>query len=452
MLPALALSVPLAVAAHSGHLDFDRQQGVRPAGVLFLVWVIGLSMPIIVGGLGAGMPWAVPGVAILLARVFLVEWFLCFAVVLVFVKANREVSTGGQERELRTSTGWADYGVESLALLAIWGIGAVVASRQGGLSNWGAGPATSEYDSYGLQILVFFYRSLTPTLAPIGVRGICSNRASQRSLGWILLLAGAGGLVLLSSRRLILLSGLASFVILWRAEKGVHFKRDLLVLLVAWWFIVPLTRGVRIVLIENVEEGGGRILLAAVNRPRLGPGEESLVGGGQRQLISRWSGLDEVFFDVSQYVLENGPNWSPSPLSGVLRSVPIIFWPEKNEVSDLLDFKEQLYRTMRFPPLDIPTPAPQESLFQLGFILGPLGGAIYGLIAGILARTAPGARTAVPGILLWSAGFVAAGMFDTPLSTVFDGVREASILAGGLVLLRALRGIASRNATGHGVA
>lgn len=451
MLPALALSVPLAIAAHSGHLDFNRQQGLSPAGVLFLVWVIGLSVPIIAGGLSPLMPRADPGLTILLARFFLIGWFLCFAVVLRFMKANRESLAGRQKQEMRTSTAWADYGLDSVALLAIWATGAVVASRQGVLSNWEVGPAMSAYDSYGLQVFVFLYRSLTPTLAPIGVRGICSSRVSQRLLGWILLLAGAGGLVLLSSRRLILLSGLASLVILWQAGGRVHVKRELVVLLVAWLFIVPLTSSIRIVLKENVEEGAGRILLGAFDRPWFGTGEDSLVGGGQRQLISRWS-LGEVFFDVSQHVLANGPNWSPSPLSGLLRSVPIIFWSEKNELSDLLDFKQQLYQTGRFPPFDLPTPAPQESLFQLGFIIGPLGGAIYGLIAGILARTAPGARTRVPGILVWSACFVAAGMFDCPLSSVFDGLRDASFLAGGLVLLRALRRIASRNATGHGVA
>jgi hypothetical protein len=92
------------------------------------------------------------------------------------------------------------------------------------------------------------------------------------------------------------------------------------------------------------------------------------------------------YFVAVDYVLQHGPSLTPHFLQGPLLWIPTILAPSKNEWAHSFDLRRDMYLTGRYPALDLDLSPILEWVFDVGIILAPLGGILYGFLARLIDR------------------------------------------------------------------
>jgi len=146
------------------------------------------------------------------------------------------------------------------------------------------------------------------------------------------------------------------------------------------------------------------------------------------------------------HTLEFGPNWSLSPLSPVIQSIPSFIWPEKNEFASRLSMEDEVLAMPGVPATDFGFSPIAEFVFQFGLWLAPLGGLLYGLACRIVNATCRRAMAGGPAGIAWLACVVSLSYFDAG-TTAFASLREPLVLTGVLGVVLALY---NRGSIGHG--
>jgi hypothetical protein len=149
---------------------------------------------------------------------------------------------------------------------------------------------------------------------------------------------------------------------------------------------------------------------------------------------------------IMDHTLEFGPNWSLSPLSPVIQSIPSFMWPEKNEFASGMNMEDQVLAMPGVPTTDFGFSPIAEFVFQFGLWLAPLGGLLYGLACRLVNATCRRALAGGPASIAWLACVVSLSYFDAG-TAAFSSLREPLVLAGVLGVVLALY---NRASLGHG--
>lgn len=134
------------------------------------------------------------------------------------------------------------------------------------------------------------------------------------------------------------------------------------------------------------------------------------------------------FFTVVQWWMESGPAYEGTFQEGMIRVLPNVLFPGKNELAVEHNFELALMRTGRFPWVDLaPTPWMQW-LYELGFVGVVIGGALYGLLVRLMERRI--ARSRRPTELLFHAYLLSVVLIaETTSDALLINIRDALVLA-----------------------
>ncbi|MCG5053719.1 MAG: hypothetical protein KA712_12220 [Myxococcales bacterium] len=115
-------------------------------------------------------------------------------------------------------------------------------------------------------------------------------------------------------------------------------------------------------------------------------GDQGLVDATLTNLETRYWYAQQYFAAVSNF-LESGPAMAGTYLEGIVRAVPSLIWPQKNDIANRYTIEEALWNTHRFPRIDLgPTPWLQ-AVFEFGWLGLAVAAIVYGVVLRQVQRT-----------------------------------------------------------------
>ncbi len=403
----------------AGHLGHRRWEVPTPGAFVFFFWLLSLSPSLVSLSDEARAAYRFTDLAVAYGRGTSLAWMILFAVGLGSAPAN----SPAEQKPAK------DLGVGFVFLATIWLVGASVASSHHMLSFWAAAdaPATG---STGMS-LVLVYLALTPMILPLALFARVRGTGATRFVGTAFLAVGIGGLFVFSSRRLWLVSLYACLSIVQagvQAGRGVKLRWIAATVALALVGTGPLVWAFRSAQQAGTSAGTLEVAWTAVGdyatdeRVRRDAAARS-----EGNLRSRL-GISAILFGVTQDVLERGANFSPSLLEPLVRSIPSVIWPAKNEVAQGLSAQAQLHRMGRFPDVDLTVTPVTEFVLQVGPLWAPIGGILYGFLARLVNKWRQRAATSMPRFVAWLGLFIALSYFDGGTAALM-GVREPLLAA-----------------------
>jgi len=365
--------------------------------------------------------------AVLWGRGIHLMWFVLYA--LILGEAPREQPPKGAELNARGL-----FAVQCILVIAFWGIGAFAALQTNSLSLW-SGTRHQERDGV-LPSLALLYASLTLVLPPIGLLARERGGPVLRALGWPLLGLGVYFLFVLSSRRQWIVSAFLCLALAQARTRRLPMKFLAAVCVFTALAMGPLLWSFRASAgdhhagtpFERVTEAVGTLVGGA------SAARDRSLEHSSENLTVRLK-ISTITYGNVQLVIDRGPRLAGTMFSGLVRSVPKIFWSEKNRIADAMDARMQMLRTGRFPVTDIPVSPITELTYDLGLFFAPLGGLLYGALARLATRTAGRASATLHGFVAWAALVSAICIFDNGAFILFVGGREPFGLAAILWLV-----------------
>jgi hypothetical protein len=389
-----------------------------PGAFVFFFWLLGIAPPLFAWSDYAASVMTFSPDAVVWGRLIAFAWFALFAVALGPAPAP---SKAAPEEPLGQ---WFTF----VVVLVAWAIGARNAAQNGVLSQYA--PASVQLDVGGTDsALGGLYISLTPLILPLGVAACTSKSFPRNLLGLAVMVAGAVALFVFSERRQAVVAIYLALFIAYARRATIRPHWIAMAAVFGWIVTGPLVTLYRQMRVED--DGAQRPLEQAWRTVTSFSGDERVRTGAigdSAQNLSDRLGSSIVLYGVTESVLRYGPYLSPSPLESVIRMVPTFLWSAKNDVAESLAAETQFQTLPGIPQVDFGLSPIAEFVFEIGLLLAPLGGVLYGLVARLVNATSKAAARAGPLGLAWLAYFVALAHFDAGTS-VFVTIRDPLAMA-----------------------
>ena len=422
----LVLTFPAVILAARGHFGRCRWEVPTAGGFVFVFWQLGLTPSMCAVAEDARRVCVFDDVAVMWGRGIHFLWFFFFALVL-------GEATRGHPRFTHRPNAHGLFGLQLFLMFGYWALGAFAAFQSNSLSLW-AGEGYREREGL-LPALTLLYNSLTPLLPPLGLLARARGGQLARRLGWPMVALGVFFLFVLSSRRHWIVSAFLCLTLAQARARQLPLK-----FLGALGVLTAIAMGPLLWSFRSTasDHHAGTPFERVAGAVGALVADDSATRG--RSLVTSRDNLTvrlkiaTITYGNVQLVIDRGPRLAGTIFSGLVRSVPKVFWNEKNRLADSLDARNQMLRTGRFPLTDIPVSPITELTYDLGLFLAPLGGLLYGAIARLCDRSAARARETLHGFVAWSAIVSAISIFDGGAFILFLGGREAFAVASTLWL------------------
>lgn len=402
---AAICSLPFALIVRGGHLGRTRWELPSAGAFIFLMWEFGLGPSIIaVNPNSVDVTYFSDG-AVTVSRVIFVVWFFLYGLALGPAPlAHLQIEQSRHpRRKTRDLAGFC-------SLIVIWSAATFVAARFNMLSAWGAsGDHLAEKgsaESGGGLLYVY----LAQIIVPVAVYARLVDTGAIRRLASVVMPVGFLLLFIYSQRRIwvavIYLCIYTHF--LYRRRLTIRWVAPIL----ATGFIGlgPLVWAYREIRTSGSGEHATIQLYQSARDYFTRSDTRDKADGNSLALESRLN-ISSVLMGTVEYVLREGPNLSPSFLSGVLVNVPTFIWREKSDFAEPLKARYQLLATGHFLQTDLAVSPITEFTFQLG-AAGSLGGALYGYLARLCTRYACSTWKSMTRFVIWASFVINLSLFD----------------------------------------
>jgi hypothetical protein len=302
------------------------------------------------------------------------------------------------------------------------------------LSSWGVGDSMSAISGQKESAAMVVYSNLVGVIPLVSVFYVIRNQRARRRLGWIFLAISVGVLVIYSNRRIMIF--LAALILLLMKTYGIRISIRKVVLVGAMAFLAlgPLLWPVRLLVrnpdlirtLDNPLDLVVQVAKAATLDTEVRKAASVAMSENAKEGRFDYAGS---YLSTVQWVMDHGPRWGGTVWFGFVKAIPSFMWPEKNEIGDQLYIKTQLREAGIATDADPIISAPQELIFQFGF-LGMIGGAIFfGLISRGVDHAIAKALTNLPGLMLFSGLFLFVVGFETYVGFLIPSLREIVVIA-----------------------
>jgi hypothetical protein len=421
---ALVGAMPVGILAAYGHFGRDRWELPTPGAFIFLFWLLGIGPALLAwtdyfASFLQFSPEAVPW-----ARIVTFVWFLLFALAMGPAPQRSEPAEDHVGQWVTFVTG-----------LALWAIATSIAARNGGLSQY---RATMAVNAVGGSDSAWegIYNGMTPLVLPLGVAAAAQARPLLRALGVFAIAAGTAGLFVRSERREAVISVYLCLCMLRAYRVRLSWRSTVPVIAIAWLLTGPVVTLYRRYQLEDaattdnpVQQALAATLDFAGNaKARARASEESA-----RNLRDRL-GVSTLLFAMTDVAMHQGAHGSPSFLEPLVRMVPTVLWPEKNDVAAGLNAETQFRSLDGVPDMDCGPSPIAEFVFEFGLWAGVLGGIAYGLVCRLINATSARSASAGPWGFAWLAAVISFAHFDGGTS-ILGALREpiAIAICAGLI-------------------
>jgi hypothetical protein len=416
---SIVFALPASVVVARGHLGRVRWQLPTPGAFVLFLWLFGLMPTLFQWTEESVVAISFTSDAVVWSRIVACAWFVLFA-----------VSLGPAPTTLRPTGGdTAEPSVVFSVLLIVWGVFAAFAAEAGRLSYYGSaeGPAVAGSVDSAVNV---WYVTLTPLILPMATTVMVCESRRFKWLGVLGVVLGVAGLFVHSERRLAVVSIYLCLFVVQVHRSAIKWRWVLLALAVGWLTMGPLVilyRGLR----GEVRSTEGPVQQAWQSLATYATDERARVAAFRdaSDNVRTRLGSATVLFVTMDHALEYGPNLSPSPLEAVVRLVPTVVWPSKNDVADVLSVELQFCALPGIPSTDFGLSPIAEFVFQFGPWIAPLGGIVYGLAGRLVNATSKRAAQGGAVAIAWLGYVVALAYFDSG-TAAFACIREPFFLAG----------------------
>ena len=376
---ALLFASPIFLSVQLGGLGREANDRFRYPSVSFLVlsaWVLGVAPSLIVDAPESHVWFRFTDSSIPIARVFFVSWCTLFVLAAGRPAPDHIKLIAGRTHLITISS------MSFLMILYLVRGGLFSAYR----STESAETLLPGSQAATVQILGGVLFSLLPALFLLIATQ--PRPGNPRTLAWIAFAVSWLALFLMASRTAVAV-GVATCLLLGRK---LNLRLNVTTLTTVGIglplvFVLMTTYREALRASEGSTNIGQYISVASDVTSSLNVQERranALEGFETNTRMRFWYG--QQFCVVVDEWLDHGAALHGSLFSGVVRTIPTLIYPEKNQIANSMEFELALMALGKFPPIDLaPTPWMQW-LFEFG-LLGMLAGPIfYGLLARLIDK------------------------------------------------------------------
>jgi hypothetical protein len=429
----IAYALPVGVLAARGHFGDASWDLPTPGALCMIFWLFGITPSVLGFGPGTSIVvnYASPE-AIWVGRVVAWCWFALFAIGL----GRNEPRTGAERRDGLSNTTLV---LSLAAIVPLWLVAVLVTRDADMISRWGA-RASVPIGGWRFGFVLLF-NELTPAMVPLCGLILARGGRRARGFGGVLICAVLAVLFAMSSRRLWVIAMALTAIVARRCLPRLRWRWLLVAAALVYVGVGPAQWAYRTAIMR---QGLGDEVAVAVESvatyatdPHVRRRSQEL---SSKNLEQRFDSA-APFYAVIGYVMDQGPNLSPSMLTGIVRSVPSMLWPDKNRAANSLEIERQVHRIREIAIVDLGINPITEFVFQLGPILGLVGGLLYGLLGRALNRSLRPALDDPSRLVLWCMLATAMFYFDSGTEILFGTAREAlALFVVARIVRRALLG------------
>jgi hypothetical protein len=435
---ALVFATPVFLLLRNGHFGRGRWRLPTPAGFAFVMWQAGLAPSMVAISTDVKQFAHASDDAILCARVVFFAWFLVLAIAIGGApepKVDESAHAKPNDGSTLKISSW-------LALLVAWAVSGAIAASYDMVSNYAANATGGPVAGSGASAALLFYHTLAPVMAPAALLMFLRGPKAFRFANGGIFLVALALLFVVSQRRLWFAAFYLCFVVAERSVKTIPIRWVVIGAIVAIMGGGPLTWAFRGE--QHSSESTFKNALNAVTHFATDESKRAdAYEWGETNMRDRL-GISGVYFAATDLMLEYGPNWSPTPLQGLVLSIPKKLWETKNDVALRLSPNQHLADTGRFPPIDLSVSPIAEFTFEFGQWLAPLGALAYAFLGRWLSALTPRAMRSLPVCLLWASLTVNLAIFDGGTVEIVASVRDLV----ALVILMLVAGLVERKSSG----
>lgn len=413
---AVVFAIPFSIVVRAGHLGRSNWRVPTPGAFVFVIWQLGLAPSMVSVNAESLRVAFFSSEAVSVGRTVFFAWFLAYALALgraPLSSADRD-ATGTAERPRGIAIGF-------IVLLGLWALVGMYAIRYNLVSAWGS---SSQFNLAAGSVEVsagMVYGLLTIVMIPVALLVRLTGGVALRIPANGLMIVGAVALFIYSQRRLWVFVIYLCLNILYLCRGPIKLRWIVVAVSIGVVGVGPLVwvyRGFRQTTgmsSDAPQEALRAVVDYATNEDARA--DANLAGTGN---LTERLNISVALFGATEHVLRSGANWSPSFLEPLVRSVPTVVWPDKNNVANSLSARAQLLKTGRFPETDLAVSPVTELIFEIGVLLAPLGGALYGVIGRFAAALSSAAMRSLPIFVIWVSFIINLSYFDSGTNALMN--------------------------------
>jgi hypothetical protein len=397
---AAFFAFPIGVAVYLGAVGTKRDSAFEYPAISICVlatWIFSVAPSLVVETPESLFTFSYSADGLFWGRVLFFLWCL------IFVLAAGRPFERTMQVQVRSADFWALFGCAAAIMAALISLGT--------FSNYQSTSVHTEYEAGTVATTLKTLGAPLPPLLPV-LCALTYSRASSAQMRWsrmLCFLLSCVALFLATSRTAIVLSLLLCLCLgrklalqpRLRMIAAVGTALPILLLLVfAYRQSLALSHegatSVSAYLTTAANSTGAVVRDRAVR-------DEAIVALSENVKSRLWYG--QQFSTTVDGWLDHGAEWQGSFFAGAVRAAPTFLVPNKNELANQLEFEGLLYRSGRFPLIDLGPMPWQQWLFEGG--LGGLlfGAALYGLLVRVIDRRLSHARS-IYEVMFWFAAFL----------------------------------------------
>lgn len=412
---AVAFALPFSIVVRAGHLGRSSWRVPTPGAFVFIVWQLGLAPSMVSLNAESYRTAFFSSEAVVVGRIVFFAWFLAYALALGRAPAPCAV------RDATCTADRQGNAIGFTVLLGLWAAVGAYAIQYNMLSTWGSIPnslaAGSVEASAGM-----LYGVLTAVVIPVALLVRLRGGSALKIAAHGALLVGAVALFVYSQRRLWIFVIYLCLSTLYLCRGAIKLRWVVAAAGIALIGVGPLVwvyRGLRHTKGVSSSDAPQQALQAVIDYSTNEDARADANLAGTGNLATRLN-ISVALFGATEHVLRSGANWSPSILEPVVRSVPTVIWPDKNDVATSLSARAQLLKTGRFPEFDLAVSPVTEFVFELGVLLAPFGGALYGFMGRLVTALSSPAIRSLPIFVIWASLTTKLCYFDSGTNAIMS--------------------------------
>jgi len=397
---AAFFTFPIGVAVYIGALGTDRDLQLEYPAISICVlttWIFSVAPSLVVETPESHFTFSYSDQGLFWARILFFFWCL------IFVLAAGRPFERTMQVQVRSTDFWALFGSAAVIMAALIGLGT--------FSNYQSTSVRTDYEAGTVATALKTLGAPLPPLLPV-LCALTYSRATSGQTRWsrmLCFLLSWLALFLSTSRTAIVLSLLLCLCLgrklalrpRLRMIAGLGTALPILLLLVfAYRQSLALSHegatSVSAYLTTAASSTGAVVRDRAVR-------DDAIIALSENVKSRLWYG--QQFSTSVDNWLDHGAEWQGSFFAGAVRAAPTFLVPNKNEIANELEFEGLLYRSGRFPLIDLGPMPWQQWLFEGGLVGLLVGASLYGLLVRVIDRRLSHARS-IYEVMFWLTAFL----------------------------------------------